>query len=67
MRQGLSIPTIAAILLAISFGVLAGGNLPTAFADTESSCVACHTDEKRLIENLSKAKPKKSALTSGAG
>ncbi len=32
-----------------------------------SSCVTCHTDEDMLIENLAKAKGKKSAMQSGAG
>ncbi|MCF8069663.1 MAG: hypothetical protein K9L30_13880 [Desulfobacterales bacterium] len=32
-----------------------------------SSCVSCHTDENKLTKNLSKKKPQKSTLTSGAG
>lgn len=33
----------------------------------QTSCVACHTNEKALSENLSTEEQKKSALTSGAG
>jgi len=32
-----------------------------------STCVACHTDEAALKENLSPVLEKKSAMTSGAG
>jgi hypothetical protein len=32
-----------------------------------STCVACHTDEAALKNNLSPVKEKKSAMTSGAG
>lgn len=32
-----------------------------------STCVACHTDEAALKQNLSPVKEKKSAMTSGAG
>lgn len=37
----------------------------TAMAD--QGCIDCHSDEKKLTLNLSKEKPKKSAMTSGAG
>jgi hypothetical protein len=37
----------------------------TAMAD--QGCIDCHCDEKKLISNLSQEKPKKSAMTSGAG
>jgi len=36
-------------------------------ATEPSSCVKCHTDEKKLTANLSHEKPKTSAMTSGAG
>lgn len=37
----------------------------TAMAD--QGCIDCHCDEKKLTSNLSKEKPRKSAMTSGAG
>ena len=38
---------------------------PCLFAQSE--CVKCHTNEEMLKSNLAEAKPKKSALQSGAG
>ncbi len=36
-------------------------------AAERTGCITCHTDEKSLTRALSKEKPKKSAMTSGAG
>ncbi len=56
------------ILLAIVAIALLAPIGPTAPRAAERpGCITCHPDEKSLTLNLSKEKPKKSAMTSGAG
>ena len=56
------------VFVAILAAGLLGSTGTNAVEDTSpSSCVACHTDEKTLVANLTKEKPKKSSHTAGAG
>lgn len=47
--------------------LLALASTTPAWAATQSGCVACHTDEAKLVANLAKEEVKASAKQSGAG
>ncbi len=64
-RRGVLFKTI--FLAMVGAGLLAAPGGMAGDAADRSGCVACHTDEKALTRTLSREKPKKSALTSGAG
>ncbi|MCP4687711.1 MAG: hypothetical protein GY859_06655 [Desulfobacterales bacterium] len=55
------------LLTIVVVGLLAPTGPISSDAAERSGCITCHTDEKSLTLNLSKEKPKKSSLTSGAG
>lgn len=54
---------LTVLLLLFTFTLLTAGSLHS----EESSCIACHTDEDLLEENLGKEEKKKSALQAGSG
>ena len=49
---------VSGLLLSMAFVCSAGA---------DQGCIDCHSSQEKLIQNLSKEKPKKSAMTSGAG
>jgi len=52
---------------AVLAGLLAVGLASAVSAAEPSGCVTCHLDKDMLLKNLSGAKPKASAMQSGAG
>ena len=48
-------------------GLMTVGLVSMVSAAEPSGCVTCHLDKEMLVKNLSGAKPKASAMQSGAG